>query len=327
MRRTTDGFEIVLGQDALPVNATTQRVVDNLHDLYSKRSSKAHGHFSGDRENYPTQGYLRAYVEGEEAGDFATLTDRLMTTLHVQARRRPNASGGHVFFAHFEHEEREFLLVAIVNDKLSAALTRDFGVRDVMHLDMDGFRFAGRIDMTAWKAGEQRYVGFLRGKGDVSEYFKEFLGCEATIPDKQSTQDLVIALKEFSESQSMEGTEKDEFLSRAKAICDRTARRREEIDFQTLANELVPDDPASLVEILADPNRQLGDGFVPNVRILGTLVKYRARTPYWSIEIDRSAITEGQIFFNEEENSLVIRDLPPELAADLRAELDRDGTP
>ena len=78
-------------------------------------------------------------------------------------------------------------MVAIINDKLGAALTKDLDIADIKHLDLDGFRFAGRVNITAWLEDADRYIGFLKGKGDVAEYFKEFLGCDTTIQDKEDT--------------------------------------------------------------------------------------------------------------------------------------------
>jgi len=325
LRRTQNGLQAVHGNDALDVNDTTQRIVDELDEMYGKRSSKAHGQFDDDRDNYPASGYFEAYLPPQGDGDFANLTRLLMNTLSVKARGVPNAGAGHVFFAQFERDERELMLIAIVTEKLSAALTRQYNAQDVTHLDLEGFRFAGRIDLTGWQEGDERYVGFLRGRGEVAEYFKEFLGCTSSVSDKSSTQELVTALKAYADDQNIEGAARDDFMGRAKGILDRTARSNEQLDFQTFANELVPAAPDTLVGHLAAPARALGDGFVPNVRVLNTLVKFRARTPRWSIEIDRGALRNGEVEFDPARNTLTINNLPAELTADLRAEFDADG--
>lgn len=318
LRKVGEVFEVFRGHGALAVNGTTQRVVDELHDLYNRRASKAYGRFSADDANYPTQGHLRTYMESQ---DFAAFTASLMETLMVQARRKA-AAGGHVFFAHFERDASHYLLVVIVTDKLGARLTGDLDVEDSQHLDMDGFRFAGRINITDWTRNEARYVGFLRGKGDVSEYFKEFLGCDTTTLDKEDTKGLVDALKDFAEAQGMQGERKDEFLNRAKSICERVVREKTELSFEALANELVPNGPQALLDVLTDDGRRLNDGFRPNLRVLGALVKFKAKTPHWSLEFERDALTNGSIVFNARENSLTFRDIPPDLAAALRAETE-----
>lgn len=322
LSRGQNGLQVVHGNDELDVNGTTQRIVDELDEMYDRRSSKAHGQFDGDRENYPASGYFEAYLPPRGDGDFANLTRLLMNTLAVKARGVPNAGAGHVFFAHFERDARELVLIAIVTEKLGALLTRQFDAQDVTHLDLEGFRFAGRVDLSGWLAGDERYVGFLRGRGEVAEYFKEFLGCTSSVSDKASTQELVAALKDYADVREMAAPARDDFMSRAKGILDRTARSNEPLDFQTLANELVPAAPDVLAGHLAEPARALGDGFVPNTRVLNTLVRFRARTARWSIEMDRAALRDGEVEFDPARATLTINNLPAGLIADLRAEFD-----
>jgi len=321
--KAADGFQVNLGQEGLRVSKTTQRVIDDLYELYRRRTSKSHGKFSVNEDYSPTQKHLRTYVDGG-LSDFSALTASMMETLRRQAGHKGAATGGHVFFSHFERESDQFLMVAIINDKLGARLTGELDVRDVEHLDMDGFRFAGRINISAWGASEERYIGFLKGKGNVSDYFKEFLGCDTVVQDRQDTMDLVRVLKSFAETQRMEGAEKDAFLSRAKDICERASRARKELSFEALANELLPDAPRMLLDTLTDPDLKLNDGFIPDRRPLSSLVRYKAKTLLWSIEFEREALTGGKIVFNETDSSLTLTELPAELAAQLRSELSTD---
>ena len=320
LTRAGDGLDMRLSGAEMAVSPTAQRVIDDLHSLYERKTGKAHGRFADDEVNYPAQRILREYLDGGGTG-FRDMTGHLMRILLTQARRKPNAGLGHVFFAHFEDDVGQFLMVAILNDKIGAALARDLsGVTDAIHLDLDGFRFAGRVAIDGWRANDKRYVGFLKGKGDIAAYFQEFLGCETTLQAKAETQRLVDALRAYAETRTMSLEEREAFLARAKGICGRAHHENQELDFQTLANELVPEDPDSLVAVLVDPVRGLSEGFVPDLRILKSLVSYRAKTALWSIEFDRAALTEGQIEYRAAEDELVVRGLP----ADLRAKLSED---
>lgn len=320
-RKGENDFEFVVGKTDLKRGTTVSRVVDELHRLYARRASKSHGKFSTDKDNFPTQTFLRTYLDGGSK-DFKTLTTSLMTTLVAQARRKPGATGGHVFFVHFEDDAKQFVMIAIVNDKLGAAITHDYDVSDVTTLDLDGFRFAGRINLTAWANAEERYVGFLKGKGDVAEYFKEFLGCDTTVQDRLDTQSLVAALKDFADSQKMIGADKDEFLTRAKSICDSSAKKREELSLSAFSNELFPKEPDLLLSVLTEDKRKINDGFIPDRRALATLVRFKARTPLWSIEFEREAITQGKVRYNPKANSLTLTDIPADLAEELRAQVN-----
>lgn len=323
LERTQQGFDIKLSKAQLPVNKTTQRVVDELYDLYSRRASKSHGKFADDGV-VATPALLKEYLDAKTQ-DFVDLTSKMMDTLQRQAGYRGAATGGHVFFAHFKREGREFVLVAIVTDKLGAALSGDLSMRDVSHLDIDGFRFAGRINLTGWAANEERYVGFLKGKGNVSDYFKEFLGCTQVVQAMMDTTDLVTALKDFTKQKGMTEPQSTEFLTKAKSICERAARDREELEFEALANELLPREPKTLVEFLAAEGRSLNDRFVPDRRALRSLVRYKAKTDQWSVEFEREALAGGSVMFNPKDDSLTFKNLPVDLIAQLKNDVVSRG--
>lgn len=320
LKKATDKFNITLGKSNLPVSGTVQRLVDQLHKLYGQRTSKSHGKFSEDEDNFPTPRHLREYIESENK-DFAALTEALVETLAVNAQTKAAATGGHVFFAHFQRDEQHYLLVAIVNDRLSAQLTQQHELKEVTHLDIDGFRFAGRINITAWEGNEERYIGFLKGKGNVAAYFQAFLGCDAAVQDKVDTKNLVEALKLFSKEQGLNPKEQTAFLAKAKDICDRAASRRVELTFDALANELQPEDTDNrLRHYLANPELKLNDNFIPNKAILNTLVRFKGRTEHWSLEFDRSAIETGEVIYDKVKNTLTLTKLPEDLKKKLSGE-------
>ncbi|MER9302927.1 nucleoid-associated protein [Mesorhizobium sp. M0496] len=321
LKKDADKFDIALGKSNLKVTEPVQRLVDVLDKLYGRRTSKSHGKFSDDEDNYPTQRHLREYVEAEEK-DFATLTESLMKTLAANAQTKAAATGGHVFFSHFTRDERHYLMVAIVTDTLSAALTRQNDVHDVAHLDIEGFRFAGRINISGWANKEDRYIGFLKGKGNVAEYFQAFLGCIDPVQEKADTKNLVEALMSFADDKSLKPEAKTAFLTKAKEICDRAALKREELSFDALTNELLPEDPGSLRDYLANPDLKLNDWFIPNRSVLNTLVRFKGRTDHWSLEFDRKAIQAGEVTYDPEKQTLTLRNLPAELKDRLSGEFE-----
>lgn len=323
-RKGPNEFEFILGKDHLNLSPTVIRVVEELHGLYSSKASKAYGAFAEDAVNYPAQTFIGDFEKGGYR-DFATLTKNLMGSLTVQAQTRSAAGGGNVLFAHFVKDAQVYLMVAVVTEKLGALLTSDLDVKDVTHLDFEGFRFAGRVNVTSWLNGGDRYIGFLKGKGNVAEYFKEFLGCTTTRQDKTDTTRLIEALEEFSEPAKGHVSDRAEFLQRAFAICQRYAREDMSLDFETFANELFPAQPEVLTKALADPNRALGDGFKPNQRALSALVRYRAATPYWSLDLDRRAIAEGKASYDPERRTLTLRELPEALIAKLDRNSESDA--
>ncbi|MBB4266682.1 nucleoid-associated protein [Roseospira visakhapatnamensis] len=316
---------------AAPVNAehditdTVAWLVDELTSEYAKRSNKAYGVFAVDEDQYPTQRQLRDYMAGA-AEDFGGLTARMMATL-VDRAKGTAATGGYVIFVHFRQVETEALIVTIVNDKVGARLTGG-RLNRTNYLDLGGFRFAGRVDITKWRAGGNRYVDFLKGRGDISEYFQRFLGCDTTVQAAQDTRNVVGVVKRFAVAQGMNQEDRADLLQRAKAIGDRYAMRHEEMTLDAFANELHPTDPAALLEYLTDLELNITGAFVPDRRSLRSLTVYRGKTQLWSLEFERSALDEGEIDYNAEAGTLTIRHIPEGLRDQLRDEVgtDRDQT-
>lgn len=318
LERRDGVYQVQLANKQLPVTPTTQRVIDELYDLYNRRASKSHGKFTTS-EGYPTQDQVRDYVK-TDGNDFLHLTSRMMETLRNQAQARSASTGGHVLFAHFRRDGNQYLLAAIVTDKLSAALTSQTNMQDVQHLDIDGFRFAGRINLTTWTNGEGRYISFLKGKGNVSEYFQHFLGCDSVVQDRLDTSNLVTTLKSFVAETKMPEQEGNVFLGRAKAICERASRAKEKIEFEALANELMPKDPRRLLDHLADTDRGLSDHFVPDRRALASLVRFKGTTKQWKVEFDRDAVSTGAVRYDPKANTITLTNIPDELVSQLHSE-------
>lgn len=318
LERRDGVYQVKAPTKTLAVTTTTQRVIDELYDLYNRRASKSYGKFTTS-EGYPTQDQVRDYVDDPQK-DFLRLTKRMMDTLRAQAQARSASTGGHVFFAHFRRDGKDFLLVSIVSDKISAALTGQDDMQDVNHLDLEGFRFAGRINLTAWADGADRYISFLKGKGDVSEYFRLFLGCDSVVEARVDTSNLVAALKEFVAEMKMPEKDGNDFLARAKAICERASSNREEIEFDILANELMPKDPRRLTDHLGHTDRGLSDRFVPDRRALASLVRFKGGTKQWKVEFDRDAVSSRAVIYDPKANTLTLTGLPDELVAQLQSE-------
>ncbi len=316
LKREDANYSITLAAELLPVSGTAERVINTIYDLYNRRTSKSHGRFT-TAEGSPTEGQIRDYVAAEEK-DFIDLTSRMMDHLAREAAKKVASEGGHVFFAHFRREGSDYLLVTIITDKLSAALIRGGGMRDVEHLDLEGFRFAGRINLTAWADGQDRYLSFLKGKGAVSDYFRDFLGCNSAILERKDTSNLVSALKEFTVAEKMEDTEATTFLEDAKDYLSKANKAKEPVDFETMANRLMPKSPARLSAFLAHTDRQLNEGFVPNASAIKALVRLTAKTDMWTVDFSREAVDKSIVRFDPKTNSLLLFQVPIGLVEQMR---------
>ncbi|MGY0798897.1 nucleoid-associated protein [Lysobacter sp. A286] len=310
-------------EDELPKTALAQRLVDTLYSVYRSRHAKSHGKFNGDEEKAPSQKHAKAYLLDQE-GDFCAFTKRMAELLCDKVQGKA-ATSGHVFFAHIEGDGREFLLIAIVTDEVDIALSRQKDLRESEHLDLKGFRFAGRIDVTGWREQSDRYVSFLKGTKDVSNYFMAFLGCDTAIPNLADTQHLTNAIRGFASTATINGAplseeERDQFFWRVDAHCRKMADNSEPLDTEAFCNELWPKEPAALQRAIVESDYPFSDGFVVNKRGLQGLVHFRGKGDHWELKFDREALSKGNVHYNAEDQTITLRGVPVDLIARLKHE-------
>jgi len=327
LNRAEGGFVIEDRKDVLEVGVTVQRLIDQLAKIYANKAGKSHGRFEEDIDNYPVSKFLDSYyVRG--ANDFVSTTLQMVEALKKSAQGTAS-TGGHVFFAHFKRkaDNAHHFIVAILNDELGAALNKSKDVVDALHLDIKGFRLAGRVNLSNWVDGGGNYLSFIKGKGQdkVSEFFKLFLGCNNSVAAVIETQKLTAALEAFGQEKGLSEEQREEFLRNAYTVCKRYADKDIPFELEPFSNELWPDNPAELRESFESSGLDISDGFIPDKRSLRGLVKFSGSTKNWRIVFDRAALNSKEIEFNLDDETLTIKNLPDELLAKLRTELSQDG--
>lgn len=323
LTKNDDKFSPELRPAPNAVSPIASKVVSLLVKEYARRSGKAHGRFNLDEINYPVQQYLRKYFV-DQTFSFYELTTGMMGTLCHEATGTAATPGG-VIIAHVESDGVESVLVAIVTEEWGAAMSANLDFAEGDYLDLKGFRFAGKINLTEWQQNGDKYVSLLRGKSrDVSSYFMSFLGCEDSVSDATETKTLKSALEDFVISSALTEAQTRDFFDKAYEICEKLRIDEKPIDLQAFANELWPEDPDKLTDIFSEPERKLSDGFHPNKRVFRGFVQFSGKTKNWKVEFSREAIKSGDIVYKDENETLVINNLPLELKQRLRTEQRED---
>lgn len=311
---------IELRDAVVAITPSSQRLIDYLHKLYSERPGKGYGRFEDDENNYPMQRYVRQHIVDKEI-DFLHLSRLMMEHLQVRATTEQLATGGYVLIAHMNNGATDLLLAAIVTEVMGTAITDGLEIVDSVHLDMSHLRVAGRIDLTAWQAAADRYISFLKGRGEVSNYFKLFLGCNDVLIALRETQKLVEGLEKFADDQKLEPSIRDNLLEQAFGYLDDLGRNNTPVSLVAVANRLRPDSPNDLLAALTDERLELSDGFVPDRRAIKKLVKFKGTSKYWKLEFDRGALRCRDVQYNRENDTLILSNIPKVLRDELLAEL------
>jgi nucleoid-associated protein len=226
-----------------------------------------------------------------------------------------------VLIAHVNNGATEFLLSVIVTEIVGTAITEGMEIIESVHLDMSHLRVAGRINLTAWQVPEERYISFLKGRGEIANYFKKFLGCNDLLIARRETQKLMEGLEQFATNQHLDTTSRDNLFQNAYVFLNNLAQNNIPICLDTFANNLWSDAPNDLLTVLSDENLELSDGFVPDKKVIKNLVKFKGIAARWKLEFDRDALRFEDVRYNRDNNTLTLSNVPEALRNDLLAEL------
>lgn len=306
-----------------PVGITpaAERLINHLHKRYSEKTAKGYGKFEDDEDNFPMSRIVKDWHVSNEKNFYET-SRRMMD--HLVARAVAMTTGGFVLIAHVHSDDKEFLLVAIITEELGSAITENLDIEDRVYVDLSNLRVAGRIDLSGWIGGDERYIGFLRGKQDIATYFKLFLGCNDTVEAARETGKLIDGLEQFFALKEMPSAERDAIRTTANEHLKQLADDKTPFAIDAFCNRMWPNEPEELATILRAEALQLSDGFIPDGRSLRRLVKIKASTQYWKLEFERSGLHSGAVEYKPETQTLILSSLPQHLLAELEAETRDD---
>lgn len=304
----------------LQVNEAVQRLVDGLYKQYALNVGKAFGKFEQDANEYPVQRYLHDHLKAS-AINFLQLSNQMMRHLQTRAAAESFATGGYVLIAKITASNgSDYLLCAIVTEVVGMAITQGLNVIESVHLDMGHLRVAGRVDLTTWLAGGDRYISFLRGRADVSGYFKMFLGCNDMLVALTESRKLVQALDDFADKRQLAPDEREGLFSLAHSYLTALSKNGESVDLEVFSNYIWSQDPQAMRDVFSETDRAISNGFVPDQRALRRLVKFEGKSQYWKLTFDRKGLLNRDVVYDIENNTLTLKNLPDRLRDELRSE-------
>lgn len=314
--------EACLSIDDLPLKT----LVNQVHSVYSGKSSKSYGKFDSDLTHVSAEKHLIPIRDEKPEVDFLKITIDLMKILKSKSDDQNFSTGGHVLFAESTSSNIKWLLIAVLNNKEGTTISEELKVLQSTHLDIDGIRFAGRVNLSSWKESQtDRYISFLKGKNnDVSQYFQKFLGCTAVQQELSDTRNLVGAVKKFADANCKTESAKEDLLKEVYKYAEQKIKEEKNIDLVELSNKIWPSEPALLQKTFSESDPPIPDDFRPIKRGLDGLKRFTAKAKNWKLDFDRDAIQSKTIEFDEDKKTLTIRNLPEDVLIELIKEFKPD---
>ncbi|WP_256582089.1 nucleoid-associated protein YejK, partial [Pseudomonas sp. DrBHI1] len=202
-----DGSPAVLhARDSeLAASDAIENLLADLNDSYNAKQGKAWGFFHGESGAYPFSGWLKQYLDEEK--DFAAFSRVAVEHLQKLMEESNLSTGGHVLFAHYQQGMTEYLAIALLHHSEGVAVNAELDVTPSRHLDLGQLHLAARVNLSEWKNNQnsKQYISFIKGKNGkkVSDYFRDFIGCQEGVDGPGETRTLLKAFSDFVEKEDL----------------------------------------------------------------------------------------------------------------------------
>ena len=326
------------------------KLVDGITKLYATRNNSAHygtfrtgegrGEFPSSFNNYSTA----KNVTDEQ---FMELSEVGMDELFRKAENSMAASGGYILFSDYMINRERFFIVAMIKQKSGITLSPNLEPEELTELDLNRLYQAAKINLNKLEDYENadeterqeiNYLSFISSSTghSASGYFVTALGCARGTAGSRATGTLITeSYAFFRENEQIRGRRND-FRTDLMAYLHRKHETKESVklsEIEALARRHFPAAEQGQADALADEfiarlnNEQ--NAVPTEFPVHQTTLKKHTHISYnaenWDLKFDRCALgttDDAQIYYDQQHNRVIIRDLPEEMVEKINAELE-----
>jgi nucleoid-associated protein len=316
-----DGSPAVLhARDAeLPVNQAMENLMADLNDSYNAKQGKAWGFFHDESGAYPFSGWLKGYLDNGQ--DFAGFSRQAVEHLQKLMEESNLSTGGHVLLSHYQQGMTDYLAIALLHHSEGVTVTEALDVAPAKHLDLGQLHLAARINLSEWQNNRQskQYISFIKGKNGkkVSDYFRDFIGCQEGVDAPSETRTLLKAFSDFVESEDLAEDQAREKTQTLVDYASTQARLGEPMTVEELSGLLDEDKPRAFYEHIRNSDYGLAPEIPPDKRTLNQFRRFTGRAEGLSISFE-AHLLGSRVEYDEATDTLTIKQVPTQLKDQLK---------
>lgn len=231
------------------------------------------------------------------------------------------STGGHVLFAHYQQGMTDYLAIALLHHSEGVAVTDELDVTPSRHLDLGQLHLTARINVSEWQNNKQskQYISFIKGKNGkkVSEYFRDFIGCQEGVDGPGETRTLLKAFSDFVESEDLPDESAREKTKTLVDYASSQAKLGEPMGLEELSGLIDEDRPKAFYDHIRNKDYGLSPEIPADKRTLNQFRRFTGRAEGLSISFEAHLLGD-KIEYDEAAGTLIIKGLPTQLTDQLK---------
>lgn len=300
---------VLRDQELDPNEPTTFNLIENIAESYFKRSSRQYSKFATGENDPVFKTLLDTFLDDDD--NFVQFSRSSTELLKEKMCDKPASTGGYVVVADFELENR-FVMVILMNKKGSVTVDdNNLDVGAVRTLDIDQFAMAGLINLSVYLHPEddRRYMSFMRGERDVSDYFTRFIGSaqEGLESATVTTGRLVDTIQSYMHNNEYEQERMDNISSAVLQYGESQKRERQPISLSAVANLVNHENPDEFFQFAQ--NNEIS-AYIESIdmRSLKRLQDFQYRGRGYTIKFKKNLIADEMVTLHGHQLTITVDD-------------------
>ncbi|HOC55067.1 MAG TPA: nucleoid-associated protein [Verrucomicrobiota bacterium] len=291
-------------EELIPPTDEESGFVEKVTKLFRKhQSGRVYGSFEADTNAYPFSRLLSECTAN--GGDFLSFSKDSAALLVARMKNIPAATGGYFFAARFTEDDEDLLLILMLHQEQGHAIDdATLTLKRSLNLQMQHLDLAARISITDWQADKPEPVSLVRGRKEVSEYFKSFIGLHEPRTNTEGTQKLKNFIEQWMETNNYSRSEKETVRER---VLDYAKQRKDEPVELNVISTLV--DPQQHEKFFTEANESgLGAEFHIDRRSLSPWVRVIYNDSDIKLNFSRRLLNK-RVRYNKHDKTVLIKDI------------------
>jgi len=308
-----------LADSVLNQSDAIENLLADLNDAYNAKQGKAWGYFYPESGAYPMSRWLREFLDGDK--NFLEYSTEAVEHLQKLMEESNLSSGGHILFAHYQQGMTDYLAIALLHHSEGVAVNAELNVTPSRHLDLSQLHLAARINLSEWKNNQnsKQYISFIKGKNGkkVSDYFRDFIGCQEGVDGPGETRTLLKAFSDFVESEDLPEEAAREKTQTLVEYATTQTKLGEPVTLEELSSLIDEDRPKAFFDHIRNKDYGLSPEIPADKRTLNQFRRFTGRAEGLSISFEAHLLGD-KVEYDEAAGTLIIKNLPTQLKDSLK---------
>lgn len=301
----------------LPIDDRLQKTAEDIVKVYGKLLS-GYGTFGEDATLHQFPVFLRDYVANTT--NFVSFTEQATLLISREMSKVFFANGGYALFLRYTNQGQDWLLVVMLKLRPGTGLDKaTLELLDTLTFDVDHLHEAARVDLGKWAADAHPYLSFIkRGRSDdVTQYFRDALGCTEYTQSKHNTEQMKDASEAFYKAQGWNKEQEREARRRIYEYCDARLKAQEPVNLTALSAIIDDQNPEAFRDFVRESDFEVSETFKPHRDTYVSLKRIRGKFGSVTVGFDVNDVQTGRVDYDEAHQCLVITGAPSELVSEI----------